>query len=238
MMSHGLSSSSCRFEVRHPALSEDKPGAYDYAHSARTLAFEPESGGKNLLRSSSNSRTFSGSSLFSLVRGAYNGVLIMSGSNGLTCSVSDIGIFIHFTASDGSETQVDALTVLEGSTALTNEPLFSWCHERLEEATPCEVSEERRWDLLAAIDEVAAAKKREFSQAEAAGAHLEVGIGGIGDPGEWLKRAEQALNASAVLLTKEAFRALLILAKKGASLPGSSRSVTANAPSQAWDCCG
>jgi hypothetical protein len=33
-------------------------------------------------------------------------------SNGLTVSVSESGIFIHFVASDGSETQIDALTVL------------------------------------------------------------------------------------------------------------------------------
>lgn len=163
----------------------------------------------------------------------------MSGGTGLTCSVSELGIFIHFIASDGSETQIDALTVLDCSSALTNEPLFRWCHERLQEVTPYEIPEQRRWDLLAAIDEIAAAKERELSQAEAAGALLEAGnCDAVGNSGGWLERADQALDASAVLLTKGAFRTLLILAKKGAGLPESSKSVTTKAPSQAWDCCG
>jgi hypothetical protein len=166
------------------------------------------------------------------------GVLLMSASNGLTCSVSETGIFIHFIASDGSETQIDALTVLDCSSAMTNRALLQWCHERLEEVTPNKVPEERRWDLLAAIDEIAAAKETEFGQAEAAGATLEIGNGdAVADAVEWLKGAEQALDASAVLLTKEAFRALLMLAKIGASSPGSSEGVFVNIRSEAWDCC-
>jgi hypothetical protein len=160
----------------------------------------------------------------------------MTGNRGLAFSVSETGILIHFIASDGSETQIDALSVLDCSSAMTNRPLLQWCHERLEELTANEVPEERRWDLLAAIDEVAAAKEEEFGQAEAAGASLDVGNGDA--VADWLKGAEQALDASAVLLTKEAFRALLMLAKKGVSSPGSSEGVLANVRSQAWDCCG
>ena len=158
----------------------------------------------------------------------------MSASNGLTYSVRETGIFIHFTARDGSETQIDALTVLDCSSAMTNRPLLQWCHERLEDVTPSEVPEERRWDLLAAIDEIAAAKERELGQAEAAGATLDTENG---DAVEWLKGGEQALDASAVLLRKEVFRALLMLAKKGAISPGSSEGVFVDIRSQAWDCC-
>ena len=158
----------------------------------------------------------------------------MTGNHGLAFSVSETGIFIHFTASDGSETQIDALTVLDSSSAMTNRPLLQWCHERLEDVTPSEVPEERRWDLLAAIDEIAAAKERELGQAKAAGATLD---NENGDAVEWLKGGEQALDASAVLLTKEAFRALLMLAKKGAISPGSSEGVFVDIRSQAWDCC-
>jgi hypothetical protein len=160
----------------------------------------------------------------------------MTGNHGLAFSVSETGILIHFIASDGSETQIDALSVLSCSSAMTNGPLLQWCHERLEEVTPNEVPEERRWDLLAAIDEVAAAKEEEFGQAETAGATLDVGNGDA--VADWLKGAEQALDASAVLLTKEAFRALLMLARKGVSSPGSTEGVFANIRSQAWDCCG
>ena len=176
--------------------------------------------------------------MFSLVRGAIIGVEVMSGSNGLTCSVSELGIFIHFIASDGSETQIDALTVLDCSTAMTNRALLRWCQERLEEVAPYEIPEDRRWELLAAIDEVAAAKETEFELAEVAGAALDAGNDDVmADAGGWLERAEQMLDASAVLLTKDAFRALLLLARKGASLPGSSKSVTSNLPGQPWDCC-
>ena len=159
-------------------------------------------------------------------------------SNGLTVSVSETGIFIHFAASDGSETQIDALTVLDVSSAMTNRALVNWCHERLEELTPNEVSEERRWSIMTTIDEIAAVKETELEQAKAAGASLET-EDGISEaaPEEWLERAEQALDASAVLLTKEAFKALLMLAKKGAGVPASSREALTNSGSQAWDCC-
>src|SRR4030095_853654 len=146
-------------------------------------------------------------------------------SNGLTVSVSETGIFIHFVASDGSETQI----VLDVSNAMTNRALVNWCHERLEEVTPNEVLNERRWSLLTTLDEIAAVKETELGQAKAAGASLETEDGAPeAAPGEWLERAEQALDASAVLLTKEAFKALLMLAKRGASEPASSREALTN----------
>jgi hypothetical protein len=156
----------------------------------------------------------------------------MFGSNGLTYSVSDTGIFIHFIASDGSETQIDALTVLDCSSAMTNMPLVHWFHERLEEAAANEITETRRWNLVTAIDEIAAAKEVELRRAEAAGAVLDANVGeAVTDAERWLERAEMALDGSAVLLTKEAFLALLTLAKKGAGLRGASVPVS----KQAWD---
>lgn len=161
----------------------------------------------------------------------------MLASNGLAVSVSDTGILIHFIAHDGSETQIDVLTVLDASSAMTNKALVNWCHERLDGATADEVSEERRFGILATIDEVAAAKEAELGTAEAAGANLEISNAPGAAPEEWLERAEQALDVSAVLLTKEAFKALLMLAKKGAGIHASPLEAPTNLADRAWDCC-
>jgi len=135
----------------------------------------------------------------------------MSGSHELAFSVSETGIFIHFVASDGSETQVDALTVLDCSSAMTNRALIHWCYERLDEV---EIPEQRRWDLAAAIDEIASAKEAELRAAEVAGAHLALeSPDPLVRPEEWLRRAEQLVGASDILLSREAFDVLLSLAR-------------------------
>jgi hypothetical protein len=178
-----------------------------------------------------------GATLLSLVRGANRGVLLMSGNDVLTFSASETGIFIHFISSDGSETQIDALTILDCSSAMTNKPLLHWCYERLNEAAD-KMPDKVRWNILASLDEIVAAQEAEFEEAQAAGSHL-VGSGdALAITAEWLRRAERAADASSILLTREAFRALLMLAEKGASSPGSSEGVFVNIRSQAWDCCG
>lgn len=141
----------------------------------------------------------------------------MTGNHGLAFSVSETGIFIHFIASDGSETQIDALSVLDCASGMTNGPLLHWCYERLEEVRPTEVSDEIRRRLLANIDEIVAAKEVELEEARGAGAYLTGESDLLFDSREWLHRAAEAADASAVLLTKEAFGALLALAKKGAT---------------------
>jgi hypothetical protein len=161
----------------------------------------------------------------------------MSGNDVLTFSASETGIFIHFIASDGSETQIDALTVLDCSSAMTNKPLLHWCYERLEEAAVGKMPDEVRWNILASLDEIVAAQEAEFEEAQAAGANLVDSGDALAITAEWLRRAERAADASSILLTREAFRALLTLAKKGANSPGSSEGVFVNIRSQAWDCC-
>jgi hypothetical protein len=161
----------------------------------------------------------------------------MSGNDVLTFSVSETGIFIHFIASDGSETQIDVLTVLDCASTMTNKPLLHWCYERLEEAAASEMPDEVRWDVLASLDEIVATHEAEFEEAQAAGAGLVDSADALAMTAEWLRRAERAADASSILLTGEAFRALLTLAKKGVSLPGVSERVLAGIPSQSWDCC-
>ena len=63
----------------------------------------------------------------------------MTGNHGLAFSVNEAGIFLHFIASDGSETQIDALTVLDCSSAMTAahpESLFL-CHQSRWFRWPC-----------------------------------------------------------------------------------------------------
>ena len=142
----------------------------------------------------------------------------MTRTHQLTFSVDEAGIFIHFIARDGSETHIDALSVLEGSSAMTNEPLRRWCCERLEEATPAEISDENRRKLLADIEDISADKEAELEQAEAAGAKFMIENGDlIFNAPEWRHREEQAAEDTCVLITNEAFRVLVALAKKGAA---------------------
>lgn len=227
-------------EIRYRSgtcAEENRPEVYAWRPVIQDMRRKAGNGDRYLLRSSSKRVNDTGIKLFSSVRGANKGVLLMSGSDVLTYSVSETGIFIHFIASDGSETQIDALTVLDCSSVMTNKPLLHWCYERLEEAAVGEMPDEVRWDILASLDEIVAAREAEFEEAQAAGAYLVDSGDALAIMAEWVRRAERAADASSILLTREAFRALLTLAKKGASLPGPSEGVLADIPSQAWDCC-
>lgn len=138
----------------------------------------------------------------------------MSGNHGLACSVSEAGIFIHFIANDGSETHVDVLTVLDCSTAMTNKPLLRWCCERLNDVAENQIPDEARWELLRSLEEIASVQEAELEEAQVAGANVDCGDS-LESIGEWLHRAERATYASSVMLTREAFGALLALARKG-----------------------
>ncbi len=135
----------------------------------------------------------------------------MTGNHGLACSVSEAGIFIHFIANDGSETHIDVLTVLDCSTAMTNKPLLQWCCERLDEVPENQIPEEARWELLTSLEEIASCQEAKLEEAQVAGANVDDSLENIA---EWLHRAERATCASSVMLTREAFGALLALARK------------------------
>jgi hypothetical protein len=138
----------------------------------------------------------------------------MTGNHGLACSVSDAGIFIHFIANDGSETHIDVLNVLDCSTAMTNKPLLQWCCERLDEVPENQIPEEARWELLTNLEDIASSQEAELEEAQNAGANVDYSES-LENIGEWLHRAERATYASSVMLTREAFEALLALARKG-----------------------
>lgn len=146
----------------------------------------------------------------------------MGRNQSLAVSVSNIGIFIRFIAGDDSETHINALDVIKGSSALTNGPLLQWYRDRLNEARKDEIPNAVRKALEEALDDIAAFGAVDLEKAIKAGATINAIEFNVPKSSmrDWLEQAKGAAEgATGVLISAEAYRTLIDMAKNGCS-PG------------------
>jgi hypothetical protein len=127
----------------------------------------------------------------------------------LRVTVGDMGVFVHFKASNGQEAGLNILAMAKQSGLISAQTLLAWCRDRINEQPANVISPELRSELLEQAD------PGTLPQSD-----LEAASERYGNPepitDAWIDEEEaRAAEASAVSLPGDQFMKLLAVARNG-----------------------
>jgi hypothetical protein len=133
----------------------------------------------------------------------------MTPHDNLHVTVGDMGVFVRFSANDGSEAGLDIINLAEESGPIFGRILFSWCRDRIKEQPAKVLSPDVRAQLLARTDP-GLLGSCELEQASKESRHR------VPINHDWLDEQElRAEGAAAVSLPGDQFLDLLAVARNG-----------------------
>jgi hypothetical protein len=126
--------------------------------------------------------------------------------------VGETGVFVRFSASDGSEAGVDIIHLAEESGPIFGRILFSWCRDRIKDQPAKALSPDLRAELLARTDPGLQGSSALEQASKDSGHRVPINH-------DWLDEQElRAEGAAAVSLPGDQFLDLLAVARNGLRL--------------------